>query len=128
MIELILEDRCDSCGNCVSTCPTNVFDVGADGKPVIARQDECQSCFLCELYCHEDALYVAPEQYHVELDREAVLASGQVGRYRRDSGWGEWAEDPRYRSEFWRMGGLMGRGFQTTMARFQAHKAEEKKD
>ena len=28
--------------------------------PVIARQEDCQTCFLCEIYCPTDALYVAP--------------------------------------------------------------------
>jgi len=28
---------------------------------VIARQNDCQSCFLCEIYCPTDALYVAPD-------------------------------------------------------------------
>ncbi|MEW2116710.1 hypothetical protein AB0945_16245, partial [Streptomyces sp. NPDC005474] len=28
-------------------CPTRVFDRGADGVPVIASQDSCQTCFQC---------------------------------------------------------------------------------
>ncbi|MBM7488075.1 NAD-dependent dihydropyrimidine dehydrogenase PreA subunit [Bradyrhizobium canariense] len=34
--------------------------LGTYGIPVIARQDDCQTCFLCELYCPEDALWVSP--------------------------------------------------------------------
>ena len=32
---------------CVNVCPTNVSDK-TDGIPVIARQNDCQTCFLCE--------------------------------------------------------------------------------
>ena len=28
---------------------------------MIARQNDCQTCFLCEIYCPTDALYVAPD-------------------------------------------------------------------
>ena len=124
MIELVFADRCTACGDCVPVCPTLVFDHGEDGKPVIARQEDCQSCFLCELYCKADALFVAPEQFPAPQDAAAVLASGQLGRYRRDSAWHEWADDPSVRSEFWRMGGLMGRGHQTMLARYEARLAE----
>ncbi len=63
MIEIIDNARCTGCNICVRACPTNVFDVSASGEagaaPVIARQGDCQTCFMCELYCPEDALYVA---------------------------------------------------------------------
>ena len=59
MIEVIDAQRCTSCDICVNVCPTNVFDK-TDGIPVIARQGDCQTCFLCELYCPEDALFVSP--------------------------------------------------------------------
>ena len=49
MIEVIDAERCTSCDICVNVCPTNVFDK-TDGIPVIARQNDCQTCFLCELY------------------------------------------------------------------------------
>ena len=47
MIELISEDRCVACNICVKVCPTNVFDEVSDGIPAIARQDDCQTCFMC---------------------------------------------------------------------------------
>ena len=50
MIEVIDAASCTSCDICVNVCPTNVFDK-TDGVPVIARQSDCQTCFLCELYC-----------------------------------------------------------------------------
>ncbi|SAK73087.1 Periplasmic [Fe] hydrogenase large subunit [Caballeronia hypogeia] len=86
MIELIDNERCTGCDICVRVCPTNVFDASArsDGAPVIARQDDCQTCFMCELYCPEDALYVAPQTTSgANVDRAATL----TGSYRQVIGW-----------------------------------------
>jgi NAD-dependent dihydropyrimidine dehydrogenase PreA subunit len=60
MIELVIASRCIDCDRCVKVCPTNVFDPVPGGHPVIARQRDCQTCFMCEAYCPVDALYVAP--------------------------------------------------------------------
>ena len=60
MIEIVSAERCTACNICVRVCPTNVFDMVNDEPPRIARQDDCQTCFMCELYCPEDALFVAP--------------------------------------------------------------------
>jgi hypothetical protein len=67
--------------------PTNVFDK-TDGLPVIARQGDCQTCFLCELYCPEDALYVSPfaEESHT-VDLGALKEADAMGSYRRAVGW-----------------------------------------
>jgi NAD-dependent dihydropyrimidine dehydrogenase PreA subunit len=107
MIELVVKDRCTACGQCVKVCPTNVFDI-SEGRPVIARQDDCQTCFMCELYCAADALYVAPDAERATPVNEAeIVASGLLGEYRRDSGWDEWhALHPNL---FWRQGELFGR-------------------
>lgn len=105
MIELILSDRCDGCNRCVAACPSDVLEVGADGRPGIARQADCQTCFMCELYCASDAIYVHPDcERPVPLDAEQIRHSGLLGQYRRDSGWDEWADDSRYANQHWRMG------------------------
>jgi NAD-dependent dihydropyrimidine dehydrogenase PreA subunit len=107
MIELVIAERCVRCDTCVKICPTNVFDAVGNAPPVIARQDDCQTCFMCELYCPTDALFVGPDCEHVEpTNQSEILASGWLGQFRRDSGWGEWAGDPRYRNEHWRMDGV----------------------
>ncbi len=55
-----------------------------DGMPVIARQDDCQTCFLCELYCPEDSLFVAAYADGPEtIDVSALKQSGKFGSYRR---------------------------------------------
>ena len=89
MIEVIDAQRCTSCDICVTVCPTNVFDK-TDGIPVIARQGDCQTCFLCELYCPEDALYVSPfAEVPQRVDIEALRQNALLGSYRRAVGWTE---------------------------------------
>ena len=108
MIGLILDDRCTGCGACVQVCPTNVFEAatiaGTSQTPLIARQDDCQTCFLCELYCPADAIYVDPDcDAPAVLNAEAVRRDPTLGQFRRHSGWGEWAADGRFPNEHWRM-------------------------
>lgn len=107
MIELIYSDLCNGCGKCVAVCPTNVLAQDTQGKPLIAEQQACQTCFMCELYCSSDALYVDPDVEHLRHpDPVAVREAGLLGQYRRDSGWDEWADDPAHRNEHWRMDGI----------------------
>jgi len=99
---MLLAERCTGCNVCVLVCPANVFEALPDGPPVMARPDQCQTCFHCELYCRADALYVAPDfDSAVEVDPEAVVAAGTLGQYRRHSGWDEWANE--YPNEQWLM-------------------------
>lgn len=88
MIELISKDRCIKCDACVTACPDNVFDSRLDDVPIIARLDDCQTCFLCELYCPVDALYVSPLMDDREqVDEQALVAQGLLGSYRHALGW-----------------------------------------
>lgn len=89
MIEALLEDVCIDCGKCVEVCPDDVFDSGS-GHPEIARQTDCQSCYLCEVYCPVDALYVAPVAFpQPDFDVVTVRAAGLFGGYRRAVNWKE---------------------------------------
>ena len=55
---------------------------------MIARQDDCQTCFLCEIYCPTDALYVAPNAEGPTAVSEAEIeAAGLFGSYARALGW-----------------------------------------
>lgn len=89
MIELVSAELCIACGRCVEVCPTRVFDTGPDGVPRIARQADCQTCYLCEAYCPVDALFVAagttPGGRPAEAD---LVADGLLGGYRAALGWG----------------------------------------
>jgi NAD-dependent dihydropyrimidine dehydrogenase PreA subunit len=88
MIEIVSPTTCIHCDKCVKVCPTNVFDAVSDGAPVIARQEDCQTCFLCEAYCPVDALYVAGNAYDpVAVNEEEIRRSGLWGKYRRELGW-----------------------------------------
>jgi NAD-dependent dihydropyrimidine dehydrogenase PreA subunit len=104
MIELINDDRCTRCNICVRICPTDVFDLVDDGPPVIARQDVCQTCFMCEVHCPEDAMYVAPLRHPVKpgsrhLDEQRLLREGYFGSYRARLGWGADRRPPRNADE-----------------------------
>ncbi|MGH3581702.1 MAG: 4Fe-4S binding protein [Mycobacterium sp.] len=93
MIEIVASERCIGCDRCIEVCPTRVFDRGEDGVPVIARHDSCQTCFQCEAYCPTDALFVSPltTPASAESDfRDAARldATGLLGGYRRELGWG----------------------------------------
>ena len=118
MIALVLQDRCTQCNVCVSVCPSNVFQIVPDSFPIIARQSDCQTCYMCELYCPADALYVASDCNQPEqVDEAAVVESGLLGQFRRDHGWGEWADDPRYQNQHWYMGEVFRRARASGAAR-----------
>jgi NAD-dependent dihydropyrimidine dehydrogenase PreA subunit len=102
VIEFLLADRCTGCGECVKVCPAFVFDNGPEGRPVIARAGDCQTCFMCELHCQADALYVGPE-VESAVGVAAAEVRDRMGNFRRWSGWHEFADDPRYSNEHWRM-------------------------
>lgn len=92
MIELVSAARCIACDKCVKVCPTNVFDRGADGVPVISRQSDCQTCFQCEANCPADALFVAPHTHPAAeslRDERHLDEAGLLGSYRAQIGWGK---------------------------------------
>ena len=50
-------DKCIGCGACVSTCPSNVFEM-KDGKAVVMRESDCIACHACEGVCPTEAIKV----------------------------------------------------------------------
>jgi len=103
VIEIVSQSRCIACDICVAVCPDNVFDAVPDAPPIIARKEDCQTCFMCELYCPVDALYVSPLADCADpVDEATVAAGGFLGSYQRALGWnkakpGGTADDLTYR-------------------------------
>ncbi|HEX3864183.1 MAG TPA: 4Fe-4S dicluster domain-containing protein [Stellaceae bacterium] len=103
MIEIVSDTRCIACDICVRACPANVFDAVPDAAPVIARQGDCQTCFMCEIYCPTDALYVAPNaEGPIAITETEVEEAGLFGSYARALGWrngrpGGTDRDPTFR-------------------------------
>ncbi|HEX4110438.1 MAG TPA: 4Fe-4S binding protein [Solirubrobacteraceae bacterium] len=99
MIELIDSERCTRCNICIRVCPTDVFEQLPGAPPKIARQDVCQTCFMCEIHCPDDAMYVAPlrepapaDSVHLDLTR--LKANGYLGSFRHRLGWGDGLQSP----------------------------------
>lgn len=93
MIELVSAARCIQCNLCVSVCPTNVFNGETGTVPTIARKQDCQTCYMCELYCPVDALYVSSlSDAETNVDEESLMQSGLLGSYRKEVGWGRGRE------------------------------------
>jgi NAD-dependent dihydropyrimidine dehydrogenase PreA subunit len=108
VIELINAERCTNCNLCVRICPTDVFDKTQAGPPKIARQQVCQTCFMCEVHCPEDAMYVAPIRHPAEpgsphLDEQRLLREGYFGSYRARLGWGRTLPPPRTGEELFEL-------------------------
>jgi NAD-dependent dihydropyrimidine dehydrogenase PreA subunit len=104
MIELISDTRCIACNLCVPACPVNVFEAVPDSPPRIARQADCQTCFMCELYCPVDALYVSPNADGLDgVSEETLEASGLLGGYRKAVGWSKGSEQLRAADQSFRV-------------------------
>jgi ferredoxin len=96
-----------------------VFDPGPAGIPVIARPDQCQTCYMCELYCPADALYVGADQRAPETPDPAVIrASGLLGRLKRDHGWDQNGGETPDLAEYWRLGPLLMEGAEIAARRY----------
>jgi NAD-dependent dihydropyrimidine dehydrogenase PreA subunit len=120
MIAHIFEEDCTGCGACVPACPTHVLDPGQNGVPVVARPDQCQTCFMCELYCDADAIYVAPDQHGPEaVDVTSIRASGELGSLRRAYRWHGGHSEPGSLDQFWQLGPLLREGAEIAAQRYR---------
>jgi len=70
-------ELCKACGICVALCPEHVFDRDALGYPVVAREDDCTACLLCEQHCPDFALGVARRPRKKAASPEEAAAAAQ---------------------------------------------------
>jgi len=57
---------CIGCGNCVNTCPCDVFRLTDDGtKSIIAYPYNCQVDNLCAAYCPTGSIMVTRDKGHI---------------------------------------------------------------
>jgi NAD-dependent dihydropyrimidine dehydrogenase PreA subunit len=54
----ILTELCNGCGNCLQSCPTDVFDRRSDGIAYVRYPQDCHVCFLCQDDCPVGAIKV----------------------------------------------------------------------
>lgn len=119
MIAALIEDRCTNCNACVAACPGFVFDAGIP-HPVIARIEACQTCYLCELACEVDALWVDPDEATASAPPLAeLLRSGQLGQLRHDHGW-NLPLDAGQLDDYRLLGSLLNEGAEIAARRYVA--------
>jgi NAD-dependent dihydropyrimidine dehydrogenase PreA subunit len=62
MYKIIIDwDKCQTCGDCVDSCPSEVLVMGQkDGKEVAeaAKAEDCIGCEACVGICPEEAIQV----------------------------------------------------------------------
>lgn len=47
---------CKACNICIALCPQEVFEPNRDGKPIIARAENCTQCAICWVHCPDLAI------------------------------------------------------------------------
>ena len=47
---------CKACNICIALCPKDVFEPNRDGKPIIARAENCTQCTICWVHCPDLAI------------------------------------------------------------------------
>ena len=47
---------CKACNICIALCPKEVFEPNRDGKPIMARAENCTQCAICWVHCPDLAI------------------------------------------------------------------------
>lgn len=61
VVERINYEACTNCGICMDVCPMDVYR-RLGRMYYIAHQQDCMTCFLCEIDCPQGAVHVGPER------------------------------------------------------------------
>ncbi len=73
MIESIDIEKCTGCETCMNLCPTDTYRIDAKThKAYIAYPEDCITCYVCEMSCPVQAIYVHPfkEKLPLVIDYE----------------------------------------------------------
>jgi len=60
MISSIDEAKCSGCGLCVEKCPLDTLRLNDLKMAYIAYPEDCMTCYICEVICPQNAIYVHP--------------------------------------------------------------------
>lgn len=52
------EEKCTGCGECVDTCPVEVYSLNENGKSSPEKMDDCLGCESCVEVCPNEAITV----------------------------------------------------------------------
>ena len=45
MVNIVVDrEKCEGCGECISVCPAEVYELDDEGKSVPVRADDCEQC------------------------------------------------------------------------------------
>ena len=59
MIVNVDNAKCLGCKHCYDVCPIDVYGWSeGDNRPVVAYDEECQMCFICQKECPASAIHI----------------------------------------------------------------------
>lgn len=70
----VFDNWCKGCGICIAFCPQQVYDMDEDGRPVVAREDQCTACHWCDVHCPDLAIVVT------EVEEDADGGAADAGQ------------------------------------------------
>jgi len=66
----VFDNWCKGCGICIAFCPQQVYEMDAEGRPIVARPDACTACHWCDTHCPDFAITVTRVEEEGADDRQ----------------------------------------------------------